>query len=63
MGAIPAAASTGTSGASARAHAAVLIHSGFVADPSTYYEVLEPVVKTRKPPMVMIHGGAHTGSC
>lgn len=36
MGAILAAASTGASGASARAHAAVRVRNGFVADPSTY---------------------------
>lgn len=37
-------------------------HSGFVSDPSTYYEVLEPVTKTNKPPMVLIHGGAVSGA-
>lgn len=58
MGAILAA-----SGASACPYAAVRVRSGFVADPSTYYEVLEPVAKTGKPPMVLIHGGAITGSC
>ena len=64
MGAVLAAAtSTGASGASTPPHAAVRVRSGFVAGPSTYYEVLEPVAKTRKPPMVLIHGGAHTGSC
>ena len=42
---------------------AVRFNSGFVSDPSTYYEVLEPVTKSDKPPMVLIHGGAHSGSC
>lgn len=37
---------------------------GFVSDPSTYFEVLEPSAGTNnKPPMLLIHGGAHTGSC
>lgn len=49
--------------AAARQPSAINFHSGFVSDPSTYYEVLEPVTKTNKPPMVLIHGGAHSGSC
>lgn len=28
-----------------------------------YYEVLEPLAPTGKPTMVLLHGGAHTGSC
>ncbi|PZP91172.1 MAG: hypothetical protein DI587_36220 [Variovorax paradoxus] len=48
---------------SARQAGAVRTHSGFVRNPSTYFEVLEPVAKSAKPPMVLIHGGAHTGSC
>lgn len=52
-----------SSTAATRQPNAVRFHSGFVSDPSTYYEVLEPVVKTNKPPIVMIHGGAHSGSC
>ncbi|WP_028600970.1 alpha/beta fold hydrolase [Ottowia thiooxydans] len=37
--------------------------TGFVSDPSTYYEVIEPTTPSNKPPVIMIHGGAHTGSC
>jgi pimeloyl-ACP methyl ester carboxylesterase len=33
------------------------------ADPTTHYEVLEPLVGASRPPIVMIHGGAHTGLC
>ena len=46
-----------------RSSSAINFHSGFVSDPSTYYEVLEPVTKTNKPPMVLIHGGAVSGAC
>src|SRR5438477_7899680 len=31
--------------------------------PPTYYEVLTPAAGSTKPPVVMIHGGAHTGAC
>src|SRR5262249_26440742 len=37
--------------------------SGLIETPPTYYEVLEPVGGSRKPPMVLICGGAHTGAC
>src|SRR6266513_3043123 len=36
---------------------------GRVDHPPTYYEVFTPTVGSTKPPVVMIHGGAHTGSC
>lgn len=36
---------------------------GRVSEPSTYYEMLTPVGQTDKPPVMMIHGGAHTGAC
>jgi pimeloyl-ACP methyl ester carboxylesterase len=35
----------------------------FIDTPNTYYEVLEPSGKSNKPPILLIHGGAHTGSC
>ena len=36
---------------------------GRVDNPPTYYEVLTPAAGSIKPPIVMIHGGAHTGAC
>ena len=36
---------------------------GRVSEPSTYYEMLMPLGQTDKPPVMMIHGGAHTGAC
>ncbi len=36
---------------------------GRIEAPPTYYEVLEPAGGTKKPPMVLISGGAHTGAC
>jgi hypothetical protein len=36
---------------------------GLIEAPPTYYEVLEPVGGSKKPPMVLISGGAHTGAC
>lgn len=36
---------------------------GRVSEPSTYFEVLTPVGGSTKPPVMMIHGGAHTGAC
>lgn len=36
---------------------------GRVDHPPTYYEVLTPATGSTKPPVVMIHGGAHTGAC
>jgi pimeloyl-ACP methyl ester carboxylesterase len=43
--------------------ASVNYASGLIESPPTYYEVLEPVGGSKKPPMVLITGGAHTGSC
>jgi pimeloyl-ACP methyl ester carboxylesterase len=41
-----------------------LTHSiGRVDHPPTYYEVLTPAAGSTKPPVVMIHGAAHTGAC
>jgi pimeloyl-ACP methyl ester carboxylesterase len=37
--------------------------SWLIESPPTYYEVLEPVGGSTKPPMVLISGGAHTGAC
>jgi pimeloyl-ACP methyl ester carboxylesterase len=36
---------------------------GLVEAPPTYYEVLEPAGGSTKPPMLLISGGAHTGTC
>ena len=36
---------------------------GRVDHPPTYYEVLTPAAGSTKPPVVMIHGAAHTGAC
>ena len=41
-----------------------LSHSiGRVDHPPTYFEVLAPAAGSTKPPVIMIHGGAHTGAC
>ena len=32
-------------------------------NPAVYYDLLAPVRPTRKPTIVMLHGGAHTGMC
>jgi pimeloyl-ACP methyl ester carboxylesterase len=38
--------------------------SGLTDAPVTYFEVIEPTGgRTGKPPMFLIHGGAHTGAC
>src|SRR5262249_21918739 len=37
--------------------------SGLIEQPPTYYEVLEPLGGSTKPPMVLISRGAHTGAC
>jgi pimeloyl-ACP methyl ester carboxylesterase len=36
---------------------------GITAAPSTYYEVIEPPEGSDKPPLVLIPGGNHSGSC
>ncbi len=44
---------------------APLLHTtGFFAAPApVYYESFAPAQPTRRPPVVMLHGGAHTGLC
>ena len=38
--------------------------SGLTEAPVTYFDVIEPTGgRTGKPPMFLIHGGAHTGAC
>jgi pimeloyl-ACP methyl ester carboxylesterase len=37
--------------------------SGLIESPPIYYEVLEPAGGSKKPPMILISGGAHTGAC
>jgi pimeloyl-ACP methyl ester carboxylesterase len=38
--------------------------SGFAdTEPALYFDVLEPDGGPTKPPVVMVHGGAHTGTC
>lgn len=39
------------------------ISCGYVQGPNTYYEHLKPAQQTNKPTIVMVPGGAHTGSC
>jgi pimeloyl-ACP methyl ester carboxylesterase len=36
---------------------------GLIESPPTYYEVLEPIGGSKKPPLVLSPGGAHTGTC
>jgi pimeloyl-ACP methyl ester carboxylesterase len=43
--------------------AALKYRSGLTADPVTYFDSLELVSGTTKPPMLLIHGGGHTGAC
>jgi pimeloyl-ACP methyl ester carboxylesterase len=41
-----------------------LTHSiGRVDHPPTYFEGFTPAAGLAKPPVMMIHGGAHTGAC
>ncbi|AOB31761.1 hypothetical protein AKI39_15235 [Bordetella sp. H567] len=47
----------------ARAANPVRMRVGFTENPNTYFETLEPAGESRKPPVLLIHGGAHTGSC
>ena len=42
---------------------ALTLAIGRIDDPPTYYEVLTPVAGSARPPVMMIHGGAHTGAC
>ena len=42
---------------------AVKVRTRFIQDPPTYYETLQPVVKSGKPSILLIHGAAHTGAC
>jgi len=38
--------------------------SGFAAtDPAIYFDAIQPEVATGKPPLLLVHGAAHTGSC
>ena len=38
--------------------------SGFApTDPAVYFDLFEPARRTRKPTVMMIHGGGHTGTC
>lgn len=36
--------------------------SGYLSNPSVYYDVLEPSSGATKVPMMLVHGGAHTGA-
>lgn len=49
--------------AAAARSAGLKFSTGFITAPSTFYEVVEPAVRSRKPPVVMVHGGAHSGAC
>ena len=38
--------------------------SGFApTDPAIYFDALHPTRRTGKPPLVLVHGAAHTGAC
>jgi pimeloyl-ACP methyl ester carboxylesterase len=37
--------------------------AGYTATPSTYFEVFEPLTDTGQPPVMMVPGGGHSGSC
>jgi pimeloyl-ACP methyl ester carboxylesterase len=41
----------------------MIYSEGLIESPPTYFDVLEPAGGSSKPPMVLISGGAHTGSC
>jgi pimeloyl-ACP methyl ester carboxylesterase len=49
--------------ADGRAEMTVRYSRGLIEAPPTYYEILEPVGGSTKPPIVLISGGAHTGTC
>ncbi|RSD11719.1 alpha/beta fold hydrolase [Amycolatopsis eburnea] len=36
---------------------------GFAGNPSTYYEVMEPLTPNGQPPVLMVTGGVHSGAC
>ena len=50
-------------GANERGGEPVNYSRGLIESPPTYYEALEPAGGAKKPPMVLISGGAHTGAC
>jgi pimeloyl-ACP methyl ester carboxylesterase len=50
-------------GANELSGAAINYSHGLIESPPTYYEVLEPAGGSKKPPMLLITGGAHTGTC
>ena len=37
--------------------------AGYTATPSTYFEVFEPLTDSGEPPVMMVPGGGHSGSC
>lgn len=43
--------------------AAIVYRSGLTADPVTYFGVFDPAGCSKKPPVLLIHGGGHTGAC
>jgi pimeloyl-ACP methyl ester carboxylesterase len=56
-------ASTGAGLASSDNRALTKVSSGSIQDPPTYFEVFKPAVDSGKPPILLIHGAAHTGAC
>jgi pimeloyl-ACP methyl ester carboxylesterase len=45
-------------------HRGIRWFSGLTDPPVTYFDAIEPTGgRTGKPPMFLIHGGAHTGAC
>ncbi len=64
MGSADAARRAGVASGSARPEGQAITQSaGLTEEPVTYFDVLEPAAGSAKPPMMLIHGGAHTGSC
>jgi pimeloyl-ACP methyl ester carboxylesterase len=46
----------------AQSQVALRHNSGYLSNPSVYYDVLEPASGATKAPMILVHGGAHTGA-
>lgn len=57
-----AAASALSSQTQAQSQVALRHSGGYGSNPNVYYDVLEPVSGATKPPMMLVHGAAHTGA-
>lgn len=54
---------TGATTARSDPRTGIRVTSGSIQDPPTYFEIFQPTVDTSKPPILLIHGAAHTGAC